>query len=264
MPLSPVVARAGLHFWEEPSISGTNGSGTVFFSGCSLKCVYCQNFELSHDNFGKPITSLRLSEIFRELENNGAHNINLVNPTHYVDAIKEALRIYRPNIPLVYNSSGYDNPEVIAEDLFDIYLMDLKYISSERSYKYSCASDYFEYASQSIKAAYKNHPEAEFSGDIMQSGLIVRHLILPFGTNESLRVIDWFGDNVPNAYFSLMAQYIPCGNAANFPEINRKITKREYDKVVNYLLSKELENVYIQERDSADSSFVPNFDNTGV
>lgn len=264
MPLNPKIARFGLHFWEEPCISGKNGSGTVFFSGCALRCVYCQNFDISHKNGGVIKTVEELADIMRSLENEGAHNINFVNPTHYVWAIKKALEIYKPSVPLVYNSGGYDSSDVISENIFDIYLFDLKYISPEKSLKYSGVSDYFKVASSAIKTAYKlkNKPLINNNG-IMQSGVIIRHLLLPMNTREAMGVIDWVTNNTPEAYFSLMAQYIPCGKAELFPEINRKITKREYDKVVNYLLEKNIKNLYIQSRSSATADYIPKF-NLGV
>lgn len=259
MPLYPKIARAELHFWEEPCISGKNGSGTIFFSGCSLRCAYCQNYDISHKNGGILKTPEELANIMRELENKDAHNINFVNPTHYIWAIEEALEIYKPSVPLVYNSGGYDNASVIEKDIFDIYLMDLKYLSSDISKKYSAAEDYFEKASEAIKAAYKLKGEPRFENGIMQSGLIIRHLVLPMNTREAIKVIDWVNDNTPNAYFSLMAQYIPSGKAKDFSEINRRITKREYDKVVDYICGKNIPNVYIQSRESAKECYVPDF-----
>jgi len=260
MPLYPVVAKYMLHFGEEPSISGEKGSGTVFFSSCSLNCVFCQNEEISHRRKGKKITPTRLAEIFKELEDMGAHNINLVNPTHFVWAIKEALKIYRPKIPLVYNSSGYDNSDVIGENIFDIYLMDLKYVSSEKSLKYSGAADYFENAGKAIKTAYSltGKPQFDEKG-IMQKGLIVRHLVLPLSTKEAIKVVDWFSENTPDAVLSIMSQYVPLAKAENYPEINRKITNREYEKVLNCVMNKNLENVYIQERNSATTELIPDF-----
>ena len=265
MPNMPVVARAALHYGEEPCISGEKGSGTVFFSGCNLKCVYCQNYKISTECFGERITVTRLAEIFKELENSGANNINLVNPSHYISSIKQALNIYRPNIPIVYNSSSFDSLDVIKEDIFDIYLLDLKYISSEMSKKYSAAENYFEIASKVILQAYKNIGESVFNDNaIMQKGLIVRHLLLPLATNEALMVIDWFVNNTPNAYFSLMSQYTPFGRSCEFKEINRKITKREYDKVCDYLLSKNIKNAFIQDLSSATKEFIPEFNGFGV
>ena len=259
MPLYPKIARAELHFWEEPCISGKNGSGTIFFSGCSLRCVYCQNFQISHFGGGELKTPEQLADIMRELENKGAHNINFVNPTHYIWAIKEALKIYKPSIPLVYNSGGYDLESVIEEDLFDIYLLDLKYVSSDKSLKYSGISNYFEIAQKAIKAAYRLKENAVINNGIMQSGLIIRHLVLPQNTNEALKVIDWFEENTQNAYLSIMAQYIPCWKADKYPELNRRITRREHDKVIDYLCNKDIKNVYIQSRLSASEAYIPAF-----
>lgn len=260
MPLFPVIALYDLHFYEEPCISGSRGSGAVFFSGCSLKCVYCQNEPISHYGKGEIVTPQKLADIFKILEEKGAHNINLVNPTHFIWAIKEALNIYRPKIPLVYNSSGYDLKEVIEENIFDIYLMDLKYISSEKSERYSKASDYFKYAEGSIKTAYKLVGKARFNNEgIMERGLIIRHLVLPLATGEAKKVIDFVKENTPYAYLSLMSQYFPAARANEYKEINRRITQREYDKTVDYALSCGLENVYIQDRESASEVYVPHF-----
>ena len=260
MPLYPVVAKYMLHFGEEPSISGEKGSGTIFFSSCSLGCVFCQNEEISHKRKGEIITPVRLAEIFKELEEKGAHNINLVNPTHFIWAIKEALKIYHPEIPLVYNSSGYDDFNVIKENIFDIYLMDLKYVSSEKSLKYSGAADYFENASKAIKTAYSLSGKPEFfENGIMRKGLIVRHLVLPLSTKEAIKVIDWFSENTPDAFLSIMSQYVPLAKAKDYPEINRKITNREYEKVLDYVMNKNIKNVYIQERNSATTDLIPDF-----
>ena len=264
MPLNPKVALASLHFGEEPPISGKNGSGTVFFSGCNLRCVYCQNHSISHLGEGKIITTTRLAEIFRELEKQGAHNINLVNPSHYVDAIKAALKIYRPNIPIVYNSSGYDDISCFDDDIFDIYLLDLKYISSEKSLRYSGCENYFDIASAAIKKAYRLKPNATFENGIMKSGVIIRHLILPLSTAEAIKTIDFVKENTPNAYLSLMAQYVPCGDLSKTPEIDRKITKREYEKVVDYAFKCNLSKLFLQERNSAVKDFIPIFDCSGV
>ncbi len=265
MPLFPVIARASLHFGEEPCISGVRGSGTVFFSGCSLRCVYCQNEIISHKNSGITVTPKRLAEIFKELCEQGAHNINLVNPTHFIWAIKEAIKIYKPNIPLVYNSSGYDDSEIIKENIFDIYLMDLKYVGSEKSLKYSGAADYFEHASKSIKEAYKVTGKPVFDENgIMQRGLIIRHLVLPLATKEAMKVIDWVKENTKEAYLSIMSQYLPLARAKDFPEINRKITEREYEKVLLYAINSGLTDVYVQERTSADDTYIPDFSGQGA
>lgn len=263
--LLPKVARAALHFWEEPCISGSNGSGTIFFSGCSLKCVYCQNYNISQDNFGEYVSVKRLAEIFKELENSGAHNINFVNPTHCLFAIEEALKIYRPKIPLVYNSGGYDLCENIEKDIFDVYLMDLKYIDNNTAEKFSKCKNYTDFAFKAIKAAYELHPKPEFDENgILQSGLIVRHLILPQHTGAAIKVIDWFKENTPDAILSLMSQYVPLYKAFDYEIINRPITKREHDKVIEYALSKDIEHVYTQKRASSNTRYIPDFNLEGI
>lgn len=266
MPLLPKAARAALHFWEEPCISGKNGSGTVFFSGCTLDCVFCQNYDISHGGFGKVITFQRLADIFKELEEKGAHNINLVTPTHFVPAIIRALDIYKPKIPVVYNSGGYDSVKEISalKGYVDIFLMDLKYLSDDRAEIYSGASNYPHFATAAISECYKQQPVCEFEDGIMKKGVIVRHLLLPQGTNEAIRVFDWVKENTPNAYFSIMSQYIPCGKASNMPKINRRVTKREYEKVLDYICNSGFENVYIQERESSDKKYIPPFDLEGI
>lgn len=266
LPKEPVIAKAGLHFWEEPCISGKSGSGTVFFSGCSLKCVFCQNYNLSHNNFGKKISVERLAEIYKELEEQGANNINLVTPTHFVDAIEKSLEIYRPKIPIVYNTSGFDTAETInrVSKFADIFLIDLKYLSNSKSKKYSKAENYPEIATSAIMECQNHIKKAEFCNDIMQKGIIIRHLLLPSGTKEAIRVIDWIKKNADNCYFSLMSQYTPFGDLSDFPEINRKVTKREYEKVLEYLIDSELQNVYIQDLDSSSEKYIPDFNLSGV
>ena len=266
MPLLPKVARAALHFWEEPCISGKNGSGTVFFSGCTLDCVFCQNYDISHGGYGKVISYQRLADIFKELEEKGAHNINLVTPTHFVPAIIRALDIYKPKIPIVYNSGGYDSVSAIRalKGYVDIFLMDLKYLSNDRAALYSSAPDYPEYALEAIAECYREQPVCEFKDGIMKKGLIVRHLLLPQGTNEAIRVFNWVRNNTPNAYFSIMSQYVPCGKAVNMPVINRRVTRREYEKVLEVICNSDFENVYIQERESSDKKYIPEFDLEGI
>ncbi len=265
MPLFPRLARAGLHFWEEPCISGKNGSGTVFFSGCALRCVYCQNSAISLDNYGKTVTIERLAEIFRELEIKGAENINLVNPTHYTYAIKQALKIYKPSIPIVYNTGGYDRTEILTDFPADIFLFDLKYCDNNKSLKYSKAEDYFEIATKALKTVYDRvgAPVFDHRG-MMRSGIIVRHLLLPSSTNDAIRIIDWCEKNCPDVIFSLMAQYTPCGNAALFKELNRKITDREYDKVCAALEDRKFFDIYVQEMTSATEEYIPPFNLEGV
>lgn len=265
-PLLPKIARAGLHFWEEPCISGEKGSGTIFFSGCSLNCVYCQNYDVSHKSFGKTVSYERLAEIFRELEDLGAHNINLVTPTHYINAIKKTLDIYKPSIPIVYNSGGYDSVEALKslEGYVDIYLMDLKYLLNERALKYSSAKDYPQVAVNAILEAYRQAEDCEFKDGIMQKGLIIRHLLMPQGTNQAIEVFNWVKENTPKAYFSMMSQYTPLANLSEFPEINRKVTRREYEKVLNVICEKNFKNCYFQELSSSSEKYIPNFNLEGV
>lgn len=259
------VARAALHFWEEPCISGKEGSGTVFFSGCNLKCVFCQNNEISAENKGVEISDDKLISIFENLIFQGANNINLVNPTHYAKRLAKVLGRWKSPVPIVYNSSGYEEVETLKalDGLIDIYLPDLKYIRAEKAMRYSKAADYFEKASAALLEM-RRQVEDKFDGDIMKSGMIIRHLILPQNTNSSIAVLDFIKSNFPNTFVSLMAQYTPCGDLSEFPEINRKITKREYEKVVNYALDNSFDKLFIQELSSANKSFIPKFDFTGV
>lgn len=259
------VARAALHFWEEPCISGKEGSGTVFFSGCNLKCVFCQNNEISAENKGVEISDDKLISIFENLISQGANNINLVNPTHYAKRLAKVLGRWKSPVPIVYNSSGYEEVETLKalDGLIDIYLPDLKYIRAEKAMRYSKAADYFEKVSVALLEM-RRQVEDKFDGDIMKSGMIIRHLILPQNTNSSIAVLDFIKSNFPNTFVSLMAQYTPCGDLSEFPEINRKITKREYEKVVNYAFDNSFDKLFIQELSSADKSFIPKFDFTGV
>ena len=268
MPAEPVIARAALHMWEEPCISGTNGSGAIFFSGCSLKCVYCQNYKLSHDNFGARVTAENLLKIFDSLIRQGAHNINLVNPTHFAPVIAEALKKYHSKVPVVYNTGGYETVETLKtlEGLIDVYLPDLKYIDGKTSMKYSKADDYFEYASKAILEMSRQVgvPVLDENG-IIRKGLIVRHLILPQNINQSLRILDWIKENLPKGTFvSIMSQYTPCGKADEFPELGRRITKREYDKVADRLWALGLTDGYMQELSSAKEEYIPDFNLQGV
>lgn len=259
------VARAALHFWEEPCISGKEGSGTVFFSGCNLKCVFCQNNEISAENKGVEISDDKLISIFENLISQGANNINLVNPTHYAKRLAKVLSRWKSPVPIVYNSSGYEEVETLKalDGLIDIYLPDLKYIRAEKAMRYSKAADYFEKASAALLEM-RRQVEDKFDGNIMKSGMIIRHLILPQNTNSSIAVLDFIKSNFPNTFVSLMAQYTPCGDLSEFPEINRKITKREYEKVVNYAFDNSFDKLFIQKLSSADESFIPKFDFTGV
>ena len=261
------LARAALHFWEEPVISGKEGSGAVFFSGCNLKCVFCQNYEISSENKGKTVKPEKLLEIFEKLKEQGANNINLVNPTHYSKALIPVLEKWNHSLPVVWNSSGYESVETLKmlRGLVDIYLPDFKYIRNEKALRYSKAENYPEIAKAAI-AEMRNQQKNDAFDErgIMQSGVIIRHLVLPSNTNSSLEIIDYIADNFKNTYLSLMAQFTPCTNLSSFPEINRKITKREYDKVVDYALGKGIEKLFIQELSSSDENFIPAFDFRGI
>ena len=260
------VARASLHYWEEPCISGENGSGTVFFSGCNLKCVYCQNFEISHCNKGIEITDNKLISIFESLVEQGANNINLVNPTHYADRLAVVLSEWKSPVPIVYNSSGYESVETLKmlDGLIDVYLPDFKYSRNDKALRYSKAENYPEIAKAALAEMVRQQPKCELENGIMKKGVVIRHLILPANTNSSLEILDYLSENYRNSYLSLMAQYTPCGSLDEYREINRKITLREYDKVVHYALSKGFENIYVQELDSADEGYIPPFDFTGI
>lgn len=262
-----VVARAAKHFWEEPPISGTNGSGAVFFSGCNLRCVFCQNYELSRAKQGKEITEKKLTEIFDSLISSGAHNLNLVTATQYAERLADVLEKYRSPVPVVYNCGGYESVETIKRlsSVVDVWLPDLKYIDPERSLRYSKAADYFEAASKTILEMRRNQPEDVFENGLMKKGLIIRHLVLPKNVNQSKRIFEWIKDNLgAKTYISLMAQYTPCGKLENFPELQRRITKREYEKAVDCLIELGFENVFLQELDSAQKQYIPDFDLTGV
>lgn len=262
------LARAALHYWEEPCISGKNGSGTIFFSGCSLKCVYCQNYEISHNLFGKDISDRRLCEIFVELKNAGANNINLVNPTHYALKIADILKTSKPSIPVVYNTGGYEKVQTLKQldGLVDIYLTDLKYYDSAVSLKYSKAADYFEKAFEALKEMKRQQPcDIYNENGIMQKGVIIRLLILPGNISQTIKLLDLIADNFSNdTVISLMSQYTPCGRAEEYPTINRRISKREYKTVKDRLLSLGFENAYIQELSSSKEEYIPPFDLTGV
>lgn len=268
MGADPVVARAALHRWEEPCISGTRGSGTVFFAGCSLKCVFCQNYEISTlKSVGKTVGVRELAGIFSRLAEQGAHNINLVNPTHFAAPIAEALRLQKPPVPVVYNSGGYESLETLRmlEGLVDIYLPDFKYAENSLARELSAAPDYTERAQEAVLEMARQTGPAVLDGDgVMQKGTIVRHLILPGHTKNSIAALDWLAQNLPQGVLvSLMAQYVPCGRAAEYPEINRRITAREYRKVEEHLFSLGLDG-FVQELSSAKQAFIPPFDLEGV
>lgn len=261
------VARAALHYWEEPCISGEKGSGTVFFSGCGLKCVYCQNYKVSAECFGKEITEDRLIEIFKELEDRGANNINLVSPSHYSVQLAETLSKYKPSIPVVYNTGGYDSVEALRllDGLVDIYLTDIKYVSPSVSQKYSKAADYFEVCSAAVKEMRRQQEKDVFENGLMKKGMIIRHLVLPGNVSQGMKMLDWVKKNLStDTYISLMGQYMPYAKADEYPVINRRISQREYDIVLSHAEKLGFENVYIQELASSSEEFVPDFDLSGV
>jgi putative pyruvate formate lyase activating enzyme len=265
------LAKACLHHWEEPCISGPRGSGAVFFTHCSLRCSFCQNYPVSHEGLGKPTTVARLAEIFLELQDQGAHNINLVTPTHYVPHIREALlsiKGTRLTIPVIYNSSGYDDVRALRRlvGLIDIYLPDLKYYDSRLSRRWSRAPDYFEWASRAVVEMLRQVGPPIFDEDgILRRGLMIRHLTLPGMLEDSKRVVDWVLDNLPgDVYLNLMSQYTPLGHAKRFPELNTVVTSEQYSALVDYAMERGLENGYIQEPESAGAEYVPAFDLSGV
>ncbi len=266
-----LAAKASLHKWEEPCIASKNGAGTVFFSGCSLRCCFCQNHRISSENFGAEVSPERLSEIFLSLQEMGADNIELVTPTHFVPSILWALdRVKdRLNIPVVYNSSGYELPETIAllKGYVDVFLPDLKYFSPELSAKYSKAPDYFERASRAVIAMTEQAGELEFSpeGKLIK-GTVIRHLVLPGCRKDSMELMRWIAEKVPKnrALVSIMNQYTPFPHLPEqFPELRRRVTKMEYNSVVKLAGELGLEG-FTQERSSASAEYVPDFDLDGI
>ena len=265
------VARAALHFWEEPCISGEMGSGAVFFSGCALHCVFCQNENIANGTAGKVISTERLGEIFLELKEKGAANINLVTGTHYVPQIIEALKLARMQgmeLPVVYNSSGYEKLDTLKllEGYVDIYLPDLKYMEPDLAQKFSHAPDYVERAKAAIKEMVRQSGSCQFGEDgYIRRGTIVRHLILPGHTKNSRKVLRYlhetYGEEI---YISIMNQYTPVREFGEFKELNRKVTKREYEKVLDTAVEMGIQNGFIQEGETASESFIPEFDYEGV
>ncbi|MBE7081649.1 MAG: radical SAM protein [Clostridiales bacterium] len=257
-----VIAKYYLHKFEEPIISGKNGSGTIFFCGCSLKCVFCQNYELSRSMRGKTISVKELASIFKELEDMGAHNINLVNPTHYSDQIIKALDIYRPNIPIVYNTHGYENVEILEKlnDYIDIYLPDIKFFSPTLSKRYTKKTDYFDFASKAIEFMASSKPFVMGDDNMLKSGVVVRHLVLPQAISDSKKILDWFSNIKDKAYINIMSQYTPFGEIDSFPELQRKLTKREYESVLDYAMSLSIDNMFYQDQKSASTDYIPSWD----
>ncbi len=270
----PRVARAALHMWEEPCISGKNGSGTVFFSGCNLRCVYCQNYEIAAGLKGKEVSVERLAEIFLELQDNKAENINLVTPDHYITAVMQAIRMAKDRgliLPIVYNGSGYEKPEVIRSlaGIVDIFLTDFKYMDASLAENYSSAPDYPKVAMEALKEMFKVVGEPVFDETgMMKKGIVVRHLLLPGHKKNARAVLKYlyeaYGDKI---YISLMNQYTPFERLLDKPEYKelcRKVTKREYETVVDYMLDLGVKNAFIQEGETATESFIPTFELEGV
>ena len=269
-PRAPVVARAGLHRWEEPVISGTRGSGAVFFSGCNLHCVFCQNYSISTGMRGREITVGRLKEIYRELVAQGAHNLNLVTPTHYAEAVLASLD-EPPPVPVVWNSNGYDSADTLRrfEGKVQIFLPDLKYADDDLARRYSGAGDYFKVATAAIDEMFRQVGRFELDENgMLRRGVVIRHLILPGCVENSLEVIRYVAERFKpgDVMFSLMRQYLPCGAVSKecFPELDRRVTDEEYEIVEQALFDSGIEDGFVQEADSASGEFIPAFDFTGV
>lgn len=267
------IAKYYLHPFEEPCISFKNGSGTIFFTGCNLKCVFCQNYELSRAARGIEITPARLADIFRELEDTGADNISLVTPSHLIFELEKAFKLYRPKIPVVYNSGGYDSVESLKhiDEYISIYLPDMKWKSEVLSARYTGRRDYFEVASQAItfmadkpllfEEPAKSGYVREDGAKKMLSGLIVRHMVMPMGVTDTLAVLKWFKNELPDtAYLSLMSQYTPFGEINDFPELKRGVTAREYNEAVNAAFALGISNIFVQKRSSAGEKYIPKWD----
>ena len=263
------IALSSLHMFEEPCISGKNGSGTVFFTNCNLNCIYCQNYEISQEGKGTEITVDELANIFIKQQQVGAHNINLVTPTMYVYQIIEAIKIAKKNglsIPIIYNTNAYENIDTIKllNGYIDVFLPDLKYYTNKLSKKYSNIDNYFEYATKAIYEMYNQVGNATFDeAGLIKKGIIIRHLILPNHIQNTKNILKWISQNMPkDIYVSIMAQYFPTYKAKNDNLLNRKLTNKEYKEVVNYLYSLDLKNGYIQELGNHEEEYVPNFNLT--
>ena len=267
MPGQVHAARAGVHYWEEPVISGSFGSGAVFFSGCTLKCAFCQNYDISQENFGKPLTSTELRAAFERLIDEGVQNINLVTPTHFLPDILPALEPKLP-VPVVYNCGGYESVETLRqlEGKIDVYLPDFKYSDNALAKKLSSAPDYFETASAAILEIYRQVGKPVIEGDEMKRGVLVRHLVLPGCVDNSLGVLDWVAEHFCSGdiLFSLMSQYVPMGRAVEMPPFDRRITELEYDSVLSYMMLLGIEDGYTQDFSSAERGYTPSFDLTGL
>ena len=267
MPDKLYAARASAHYWEEPVISGSYGSGAVFFSGCTLRCAFCQNGVISQENFGKPLSPAELRAAFEQLIDEGCQNINLVTPTHFLPSILPALTPKIP-VPVVYNCGGYESVETLRqlEGLVDIYLPDFKYSDDRLAAKLSAAPDYAETAAAAIREMYRQVGAAVIEDEQMTRGVIIRHLVLPGCIDNSLGVLDWIAESFPkkDVLVSLMSQYVPMGRAKNIPPLDRRITQEEYDAVLSYLYLLELDNGYTQDFSAATAEYIPDFDLKGL
>ena len=266
-----IVSKIMVHNWEEPFLTNAcdynpshkHGSGAIFFSGCNLKCVYCQNYEISNTISGKEVSPEELVDLIKTLESKNVCNINLVTPTHFVNQIIQALKIYKPKIPVIYNTSGYELESTIKalEGLVDIFLFDFKYFDNNAALRLSSAHDYPEICKKAMLAA-KNIAKNDIFNEngIMQKGIVIRHLLLPNHLNEAKNIIQFIYDNLgKKTYFSLLNQYMPCFKAKDYPEINRKIKPIEYKIIENFIKNLDMPNVFVQDLESADSQFIPNF-----
>ncbi|MCI5648289.1 MAG: radical SAM protein [Fusicatenibacter sp.] len=266
-----LAARAALHYWEEPCISGREGSGTVFFSGCNLRCIYCQNFQIAKNETGREITVERLAEIFLELQEKGANNINLVTPSHYVPQIREAIQQAKNgglSLPIVYNCGGYEGVEALQslEGFVDIYLTDFKYMDVDLAQNYSKAGDYPQIAMAALKEMVRQQPRPVIEENgLMKRGVIVRHLLLPGAVKNAKAVVKYVYETYGNqVYLSLMSQYTPLAQVSGISPLNRKVTRREYERLIDYTLEMGVINAYIQEGETARESFIPEFDYEGL
>lgn len=262
MPADIYVSRIAPHFWEEPVISGKNGTAAVFFTGCTLDCIYCQNSEISQQNQGHKTTAEEIARKLDKLICSGCETVSFITPTHYIYAVQEVIRLLSPSVPVVFNTSGYERAEVLRglEGYVDIYLPDFKYADNRLAQEYSGVSDYFEVADKAIAEMVRQTGKPEYNGNVLKSGTVVRNLVLPNHTKNSIAVIEHlsekYGDEI---IFSLMGQYIPHGKATAHPKLNRKITKREYQKVLTAFENSRLDG-FCQELSSADEKYIPNWD----
>lgn len=277
-PDHAVAARAALHHWEEPCISGIHGSGTVFFTGCTLRCCFCQNYKISSEGFGAPITDRRLGEIFLELQAQGAHNLNLVTATQYLPSILHALDAVKEQltIPVVYNCGGYETQKTIKalSPYIDVWLPDLKYYDSELSARYSGASDYFKVASAAVQKmieyagppVFETFTEHTKSVQLLKKGVLIRHMVLPGQKEDSFRLLSWIRNTLPKSSYliSLMSQYTPFYKSSHYPELNRRITTYEYEKVLNEAIRLGLTEGFMQEKSSAKEEYTPPFELEGI